>query len=64
MASTVLEPAVTWNVPLAVNVWYLYPPEVTIVPPVAVNGCTGVTELDAELAVESPLAFVATTVNV
>jgi hypothetical protein len=34
------------------------------VPPVTVRGTTGVTELDADEAVDVPLALVAVTVNV
>jgi hypothetical protein len=34
------------------------------VPPVTVTGISGVTELDAEEAVDVPFAFVAVTVNV
>jgi hypothetical protein len=42
----------------------LYPPDVTIVPPVAANGIIGVTLLDAADAAEVPLLLLAVTVNV
>jgi hypothetical protein len=33
-------PTLNVNVPVAVNVWYLYPPDITEVPPVALVSVT------------------------
>jgi hypothetical protein len=43
---------------------YVPPPEVEVGPEEATTGATGVTELEAELALPVPATFVAVTVNV
>jgi hypothetical protein len=54
----------TAKVPLELNVWYLKPPPVVIVPPVATTGLFGVIEFEALEALEVPTEFVAVTLKV
>ena len=52
------------NVPVVVNVWMVYNPDVVTVPPVTVGLADVVIEFDAAEAAPLPTVLFATTVNV